>query len=211
MMMTSTQLSSTKTSFWHQWFNAIEQTLLAPQAFFQSVVAFHRHADDWDTPYVRQGLGCVVLVSIVLALQPMVLGKIPLNAFDVFMCVLGGLLVWAIHALLVGTVGYVFKGHARANSLLALFGFASLPWLFLLPLSILKTQLAAVGFGLLFPFGALALWGWSIYLFLKAISVSYALNTERVIVLCLLPIVALALLVLGTTAFFENLTKVFFA
>jgi hypothetical protein len=213
MMMMSLPVSSkpVPVSFWQQWFSSIEQTLLAPQAFFQSVVAFHCSADDWDTPYVRQGLGCVVLVAVLLALQPVVVGKIPLNAFDVLMDVLGALIFWAVHALLIGTVGYVFRGHAKANSLLALLGFASLPWVFLVPLAILKTQFMAVGAGLLFPFGALGLWGWSTYLFLKVISVSYGLNTERVMVLCLLPIVAVLLLVLGTTVFWTDLTKVFFA
>ena len=56
-------------SFWQSWLHNIEQTLLNPAEFFKQVATAHANTDDWDTPYVRQGLVCVVLVAVVLALQ----------------------------------------------------------------------------------------------------------------------------------------------
>ena len=108
-------------------------------------------------------------------------------------------------------MGFVFKGHAKANSLLALFGYAGLPWLFWLPITILKVQLAPVGLGFIYPFLALGLWLWSTFLFLKALAVSYELSTERLIVLGFLPLIGICLLFLGMGNFFDVLGKVFFS
>jgi len=198
-------------SFWVSWLSGIEQTLLSPHAFFKQVVAQHNQSDDWDTPYVRQGLLCVLLVSFVVALQPAITGHMELNAFDAVLLALGAVFVWGFQTLLISTMGFVFKGHAKANSLLALFGYAGLPWLFWLPITLLKVQLAPFGFGLIYPFLALGLWLWSSFLFLKALAVSYELSTERLIVLSLLPLIGLCLLALGMGTFFDVLGKLFFS
>ena len=214
MMMNSSiepQQRQVKQSFWEAWFSGIEQTLLSPHAFFESVVANHQQADDWDTPFVRQGLLCVLLVSFVVTLHPLVTGQMDFNAFDAVILSIGTLLAWAFQTLLISTLGYVFRGHAKANSLLALFGYAGLPWLFWLPITILKVQLAPFGFGLVYPLLALGLWLWSTFLFFKALEVSYELNTERLIALGFLPLIGLILLLLGFGNFFEVLGKVFFS
>jgi uncharacterized membrane protein len=72
-------------------------------------------------------------------------------------------------------------------------------------------QLAPFGFGFIYPFLALGLWGWSTFLFLKALAVSYELNTERLIVLSMIPLIGVCLLILGFGTFFNTLAKVFFA
>jgi hypothetical protein len=208
---TASATPAPKPSFWGRWLMGIEQTLLAPQSFFETVVKHHAQADEWDTPYVRQGLLCVLLVAFVVALQPAIIGKLELNAFDAVLTALGAVVFWGFQTLLISTAGYVFKGHAKANSLLALFGFAGLPWLLWLPISILKVQLAPFGFGFIYPFLALGLWGWSTFLFLKALAVSYELNTERLIVLSMIPLIGVCLLILGFGTFFNTLAKVFFA
>jgi hypothetical protein len=185
--------------------------LLSPHAFFEQVANAHQQVDDWDTPYVRQGLLCVLLISFVVALQPTLVGHSVFNAFDAVLLAIGGVLAWGFQTLLISTMGFVFRGHAKANCLLALFGYAGLPWLFWLPISLLKVQLAPFGFGFVYPFLALGLWGWSTFLFLKALAVSYKLSTERLVVLSLLPLIGLCLFVLGVGNFFTVLGKVFFS
>ena len=134
-----------------------------------------------------------------------------LNAFDAVLLAIGAVFVWGFQTLLISTTGFVFKGHAKANSLLALFGYAGLPWLFWLPITLLKVQLAPFGFGFTYPFLALGLWLWSTFLFLKALAVSYELSAERLIVLSMLPLIGLCLLALGMSTFFDVLGKVFFS
>jgi hypothetical protein len=128
---------------------------------------------------------------------------------------LGAVFVWGFQALLIGTLGYIFRGHAKANSLLALFGYAGLPSLFFLPITILNVQLDSFGFGVVYPLLALGLWLWSTFLFLKALAVSYELNTERlivfVIVLGFLPLVGTYLLLSSFSSSFEAIGKVFFS
>lgn len=160
---------------------------------FHPVQEFRRISEDTptDSRWLVVSLMFVLLVS---AFGPIVLFadgkdhdlmgliyKIPMSAVS-------GLLLWVLMAGIIALLAYVFMGSSRFKTFLTLSGYATLPWVFLGPVVLLKTGLG--GFGTFIGVVAgLSIWLWSVVLFALALGHTYRLTADRVIVLLAMPFV----------------------
>jgi hypothetical protein len=122
---------------------------------------------------------------------------IPLSA-------IAGVLAWAFTGLCTGLLSFAFTGNARIAQFLTLSGLATLPWLFLGPISLIKFGLGPVGSGLAIVC-AMATWLWSVYLFGMALITTYRMTIERALIVLATPLVALLFLLSWILGFVDNI------
>jgi hypothetical protein len=127
-----------------------------------------------------------------------------------------GIFMWCFAALFVGLWAYVFSGKTRIRTLLTLSGLAALPWIFMAPISLLKSSLGDVSsalFGLnetglavsgamdmmaaaLFCLLSMGIWLWTVLLLVTAVSETYRLSADKVVIVIAAPF-AMFLVALG--------------
>lgn len=101
-----------------------------------------------------------------------------------------GITVWVFTALVVSVLCYVFTEKTPFRKFLVLSGLATLPWLFLGPVSLLKVGLGVAGVVSSAILG-LTIWLWSVILFVLALIHSYQLSPERTLILLFMPFIAI--------------------
>ncbi len=122
---------------------------------------------------------------------------IPLSA-------LAGVFAWAFTGLCTGLLAFAFTGKARIGHFLTLSGLATLPWLLLGPISLVKFGLGPVGTGLAI-LCAMAIWLWSVYLFGLALMMTYRMTIERALIVLATPFVTLLFLLGWILGFVDNI------
>ncbi|HEY9747008.1 MAG TPA: Yip1 family protein [Oculatellaceae cyanobacterium] len=161
-----------------------------------------------DNRLLLYALFSVILVS---AIAPVIrfinVGGQPVNLL-LFMplSALIGSLVWLLSGLVVAMLSYAFTEQTRFRTILTLSGFATLPWVFMGPISLLKVGLGAVGVVLCALFG-LSVWLWSVLLFALAIAVTYAMTAERVLIVLVMPFVMTLIFIGWIFGFFGNISN----
>lgn len=177
-------------------------------SLFHPVATFKSVAESETLPsrvYV-QALSAVILISalapaIQLANQGGNAGNlswaIPLSA-------IAGVFAWAFTGLCTGLLAFAFTGKARIGHFLTLTGLATLPWLLLGPISLVKFGLGPVGAGLAI-LCAMVIWLWSVYLFGMALIMTYRMTIERMLIVLATPFVTQLFLLGWILGFLDNI------
>lgn len=191
------------------WRNDFLELLYA--ALFQPKTLYEAIARDLEASPVSNRLLLFSILSVVVisALSPVLqtinaggephglMWTVPLFAFN-------GLLTWAFVGVVIGLSAYAFLGRARIVTLLVLSAMATLPWLLMAPISLLKVGIGSIGvvFSVIFGF---IIWLWTVVLFALAIKVTYQMTVDRVLIVLILPFVMSAILLGWVIGFFVNI------
>ncbi len=89
--------------------------------------------------------------------------------------------------LLISLLSYAFTAQTRIHTFLILSGLATLPWLFMGPISLLKIGIGVPGLILCAVLG-MAVWLWSIVLFALAVIATYQMTIDRVLIVLAMPL-----------------------
>jgi hypothetical protein len=120
-----------------------------------------------------------------------------------------GVIIWALMGLLIGLLAHAFTGQSRARTFLTLSGLATLPWIFMGPVAMLKMGLGPVGL-ILFVVMALLVWLWSVLLFALALSETYQMTPERVMIVLAAPFAMFVVLLSWMCGFIDNIRQLAF-
>ena len=164
--------------------DVIYNGLFAPVSLYSSI------ANNWP----RQSVHLFYATGFVFTLST--LGKLlagSVNTFD-FTTILAagvagvfGLLIWLLTGGTFSALAYCFRSQGRPFILLTLLGYASLPWILLAPLFLIRENAGLLG-GALHLVGIFILWLWTTTLFLIALQKTYHLTTDRVLLMGLIPV-----------------------
>jgi len=147
----------------------------------------------------------VLLISILAPLIDMsVQGGNPTNlVWSLPWSAVLGVAVWGAAGLLISLLGYAFTGKTRISQFLTLSGLATLPWIFMGPVSMLKVGLGPLG-ALLFVILGLLIWLWSVLLFALALAETYEMSPDRVLVVLAAPFAMSLVLLSWLLGFIDN-------
>ena len=182
-------------------------------ALFHPISAFRALGE--STPMHNRplfyALAAVILVS---ALAPLIqlanVGGDPAGlVLAIPLSTIIGVAVWGFMGLTTGLLAYAFTGQARIRTFLTLSGLATLPWLFMGPVSALKFGLGPMGTGIAI-LGALLVWLWSVLLFGLALMITYRMTVERAMIVLATPFVTLLILLGWILGFFSNIRQLAF-
>ena len=120
-----------------------------------------------------------------------------------------GTIIWGFMGLLIGLLAYAFIGQSRVGQFLTLSGLATLPWVLMGPITMLKVGLGSFGV-IIFVLLALGVWLWSVLLFALALAETYGMTPERVLIILAAPF-AMSLVLLGWMfGFIDNIRQLAF-
>lgn len=202
-------------------------TLFHPVATFKRIAA----PDQPDNRVLMQSLLSVMLVS---AMAPLIKlanfgGSLKHLWLAVPFSIFSGIFMWCFAALFVGLWAYAFSGVARIRTFLTLSGLASLPWIFMAPVGLVKSDLGEISTALLgrdemglavswavdmigvalFCLLGMGIWLWTVLLLVTAVTESYRLSADKVIIVITAPF-AMFLVSLGwVIGFILNLRQMF--
>jgi hypothetical protein len=97
-----------------------------------------------------------------------------------------GASLWCFVGLFVGLWSYAFSGQTRIRTFMTLSGLGTLPWLFMAPISTLRTDFGFYGALLCFAL-SLLIWLWVIFLFAMALTQTYRMTAEKVVIVLAAP------------------------
>lgn len=159
-------------------------------SLFDPLALYSNIANNWP----RQSIHLLYATGFVFTLST--LGKLltgSMTHFD-FSTILAagiagvfGLMIWLLTGLTFSTLAYCFRSQGRPFILLTLLGYASIPWVLLAPLFLVRENLGLLG-GIVHLLGIFILWLWTSTLFLMALQKTYNLTVDRVLLMGLLPI-----------------------
>lgn len=179
-------------------------------SLFQPVSTFKTIATEnpLDSRHLFFGLLSVILISTIAPLiHTASVGGSPLMLIvTVPLAAVGGLIVWGFIGLLIALLAYAFTGHARIRTFLALSGLATLPWILMGPVCLLKIGLGPVGVALCI-IGSLLIWLWSVLLFALAITETYRMTADRVLIVLAAPFAMSVVLFGWIVGFIDNIRQ----
>jgi hypothetical protein len=179
---------------------------------FQPVRTFQRieGQPDAETRYLFYALISVVLISTIAPVVHMAnVGGDPgdLVMAMPFSAVLG-VLVWGFMAMVVSFLSYAFTGQTRIRTVLILSGLATLPWLLMGPVSLLKIGLGMPGLIAATVLG-MGIWLWTSILFAMALVITYHMTAERVMIILVMPFVMMLVFLGWVVGFITNITSLY--
>jgi hypothetical protein len=180
--MTDTALSSEQADFKIPYLEAFYGTLFHPVDTFNTLIKAN------SSQLLLFAMLTVAGVSAVIpTVQQIYKGTDPGWLFWLIpIAAISGLAVWLLMGVILSMLGYSFTGTLKLKPLLVLTGFATLPWIFQAPLALLKAGLGTMG--VLIALGSgLAMWAWSVLLFALALSVTFRLPLDRLLILLGMP------------------------
>jgi hypothetical protein len=180
---------------------------------FHPIITF-RALDETEATnpqFLFYALAAIITVS---ALAPLIqlantggdLGGLPLG---IPVSTLIGVAVWGFMGLATGLWAYAFTGHARIRTFLTLSGLATLPWILMGPVSVLKFGLGPMGAAIA-VLGALLIWLWSVLLFGLALMITYRMTIERALIILATPFTTQLILLAWIFGFFGNVRQLAF-
>src|SRR5262249_32774558 len=133
--------------------------LFHPIATFKTLAAEH----NLSNRMLLYALFSVILISALLPVIQLISmgGKPAILAFTIPLSVMIGTLIWVLMAVIIALLSYAFANQTRFRTFLILSGLATLPWLLMGPVSLLKYGLGPIGAVLCAGFGLL-IWLWSV-------------------------------------------------
>lgn len=141
-----------------------------------------------QSPWFLYAILSVILVS---AMGPLLNyasqgGDVSFVALAVPIQAVSGVVLWLLTALLISLWAYAWTGSARIRAFLVMSAFATLPWMLMGPVVLLKNSLGLFGVavGALLSMGV---WLWSVFLFALALMKTYALRADQVIIILAMP------------------------
>lgn len=148
----------------------------------------------------------VILVSAIAPVIQMVnMGGGPATLiFTMPISVLGGLLIWGISGLILALAAYAFTGNPRVRTFLTLSGLATLPWIMLGPISLMKVSLGNVGVAICILL-ALLVWLWTVLLFALALTQTYRMSADRVLIVLAAPFTMMLIFIGWIAGFVDNI------
>jgi len=163
-----------------------------------------------QNPPIIEALAIVVAVSV---LSPLINASFTdvqsLNwfVFSLFSVSFTGIIKWVFFAAFVEGLASIFKkgGKDKFKALLALSGFALLPWLFIAPVTLLKT--GGILFSLLGVLAGIAIWIWTTILTIFAAMKVYDISSGRILLLLAVPFIGGIVFFNWIIGFFTTLTK----
>ncbi len=182
------------------------------QALFHPCATFNAIAESEVRGHQNRLLFyALISVVIVSAMAPVVaLMNTGGNAEDLVLAIplgtLVGVGVWGFMGLAISLFSFAFTGKSNVKPFLILSGLATLPWVLMAPVSLLKVGLGGVGMALSI-LGALLIWLWSVLLFALALMVTYRMTIERVLIVLAAPFVALLILLGWIVGFTDNIRQ----
>jgi hypothetical protein len=180
---------------------------------FHPIITF-RALDETETAnphFLFYALAAVITVS---ALAPLIQlantgGDFGGLALGIPFSTIIGVAVWGFMALTTGLWAYAFTGHARIRTFLTLSGLATLPWILMGPVSVLKFGLGPIGTAIA-VLGALLIWLWSVLLFGLALMITYRMTIERALIVLATPFTTQLILLAWIFGFFGNVRQLAF-
>jgi hypothetical protein len=164
---------------------------LTYDVLFHPIRAFRTVAD--ETPPRNRWLGYALIILVFVSGSGPILSSIgKANSFgglvfSIPMLSLWGLFIWFFMALVMAMLGYIFRGQTSMKTFLTLSALATLPWIFLGPIILLKHTAGILG-SIVGAFGVLVIWLWTVVLFAMAVSITYRLTVDRLILFLILPL-----------------------
>ena len=181
--------------------------LFHPVSTFKSIAA-DVHGTQGDNRLLFFSLISVVLISTIAPLVQLaaVGGNVSMLVLTLPLSAISGLLVWGIMGLIIGLLAYAFTGEAKIRTFLTLSGLATLPWILMGPICLLKVGLGGPGL-VLSVLLALVVWLWSILLFALAVTQTYRMTAERVLIVLAAPFAMSMVLLAWIVGFVENIRQ----
>ena len=163
-----------------------------------------------ENPPMLEALGIVIAVSVLNPLISSTLaGGQSLNwlVFNLFNAAFAGVIKWVFFAAFVEGLAAIFKkgGKERFKAFLALSGFALLPWIFLGPITLLKT--GGIFFTLIGVLAGIAVWVWTTILTIFAAMKAYNISSGRILLLLAVPFIGGIIFFNWIVGFFSTLTR----
>lgn len=156
---------------------------------------------------MSQAIVIVIVVSLLDLLLKFDTHSINANLIRIFPEIFIGLVSWLIFVLFIELVVSIFKHEGQYKTLLVLTGYALIPWLFLAPIEILKSA-TLIGNFFAIIFG-LIVWVWVITLMFKAVSKTYDISLNRVMLILLIPFIATVINFSWLYGFWKTLYGIF--
>ncbi len=178
--------------------------LFNPVSTFKSIAA----DAGGDNQLLFFSLISVVLISTIAPVVQLAAtgGEAGMLVLTLPLSAISGLLVWGMMGLMIGLLAYAFTGESKIRTFLTLSGLATLPWILMGPICLLKVGLGGPGLVLSVLF-ALVVWLWSILLFALAITVTYRMTAERVLIVLAAPFAMSMVLFAWMVGFVENIRQ----
>lgn len=175
---------------------------------FYPVRTFQTVADLESLPNALLCAG-LMTVLIVSALTPVVHvagsgGNLGLLLLSIPLHTVAGLFMWVAMALIVGLLAYAFTAKSRLRHLLCLTGLATLPWVLMGPVILFKVGLGTLGVALS-AIAGLLVWLWTVLLFALAITVTYRMTADRVLIVLVAPFVMMLVFFAWMGGFVSNI------
>jgi hypothetical protein len=174
-------------SFQHQqagYLDTFYGTLFHPLVTFKAIATMPQSANR----FLWYGFVSVLLIS---AMAPLVkLAALGGDAEDLILTVpisiFFGVSLWCFIGLFVGLWAYAFSGQTRIRTFLTLSGLATLPWLFMASISVLRASFGVYGSLLCFLL-SLGVWLWAVFLFAVSLTQTYRMSAEKVVIVLAAP------------------------
>lgn len=178
---------------------------------FHPVAAF-RTLEQEETPGTRVLVYGLITVVLISAIGPIIYfvaqgGTINQLFYQVPIQALFGLILWIASSVIISLLAFVFTGQPRMRLLLTLTAFATLPWIFEAPATLLQASAGTAGM-VLGGIGNLAVWLWSVVLFGFAVACTYKLSAERTVILLFAPFMMMLVFVSWFAGFVVNLMRI---
>ena len=162
-----------------------------------------------QNPPIVEALGIVIAISI---LNPVINSSLLTTkslgwfVFNLFGAGFGGIIKWLFFAAFIEALASVFKKGGKYKIFLTLSAFALVPWVFIGPVTLLKTGgIFASLLGILF---GLAIWIWTTALTIFAAMKTYEISSGRVLLLVSIPFIAGILFFNWIIGFFSTLVQI---
>lgn len=181
-------------------------TLFQPLATFKAIATITEPVNR----FLWYGFASVLLISAMAPVVKLVTfgGQTEDLVLTVPISIFFGMSLWCFVGLFVGLWAYAFSGHTRIRTFLTLSGLATLPWLFMAPVSLLRASLGFYG-SLLCLVLSLGIWLWTVFLFAVALTQTYRMSAEKVVIVLAAPFAMFLVFAGWAIGFLLNLRQLF--
>ncbi len=196
-------MNDTYTDTEHKKYDFLERiygTLFYPRETFEELK---------KSPPVIEALAIVIAVSI---LTPLINTPPPSSQamgwfiFTLINAGISGIIKWLFFAAFVELIAAIFKRSGHFKTFITLSGFALLPWIFIGPITLLKT--GGIIAGLTGVLAGLAIWLWATILTIFAAMKTYEISSNRVLLLVIIPFLGGIIFFNWIIGFFETLIQI---
>jgi hypothetical protein len=202
-MTTSNHLASSHINDQPTYLDRVYDTLFHPITAFQKM-----DSDSNSNQLLFEGLLTIIGVSAIAPILHLIThgGDFGSLAYEIPIQAVMGIVMWLFIAFLFSMIAYAFTERSNFRKLLILSAYATLPWLFLAPLTLVKTALGVTG-DVIHTLIGLVIWIWTVLLFALALMKTYQLSADRVIIILLVPILMSLVATAWVSGFIVNIMR----